>query len=277
MSRAVAPHPPQGDNILAKDIFRYSITGSTTATLFLSAKIIANYWLNEEIPNPVKKAVNALGVGGLVYLVGNIYGVLNDIRAVGQCPEYFTIGHTGMHKRILRTDNRMANAIVWGLWATTKLSYLFSLIVTPMELTLNYTNCPVENVDIFAASALIGVLGSLMAGEIAASISMRNWKAPEKQTELDARFDSKTYQVFSRPINAFICCGTVSNFESVNLSLVPHDKRAAYFATGARNSTGYICMPILAFAFMVSRIVVRTYAQQKDDFADSDFLNLTRF
>ena len=47
-----------------------------------------------------------------------LYGILNDMRAVRICPEYFTIGHIYGGERLVFADDLNVQAIVWGIMAT---------------------------------------------------------------------------------------------------------------------------------------------------------------
>ncbi|MFJ1268077.1 hypothetical protein ACD661_05880 [Legionella lytica] len=75
-----------------------------------------------------------LFTGASTYLSGILYGVVNDLFATKANLPYFLLGHQPQQTSMLRTNNKIAQGIAWGVAATfgpvVLASVLFTLVAT---------------------------------------------------------------------------------------------------------------------------------------------------
>lgn len=104
--------PP--DDILHK-LLRNGFIGVAASALIIllfSATVFfaAPFWLTA--------IATGLFVGASTYLSGILYGVVNDIFATRANLPYFLLGHQPQQKSLLRTNNKVAQGVAWGVAAT---------------------------------------------------------------------------------------------------------------------------------------------------------------
>lgn len=71
-----------------------------------------------------------LFVGASTYLSGILYGVVNDIFATHANLPYFLLGHQSQQTSLLRTNDKVAQGIAWGVAATFGPVIIATLIFT---------------------------------------------------------------------------------------------------------------------------------------------------
>lgn len=266
--------------LYARDILSVSIAAAAAAAMLLAGKVVLDLVVDDQSSSAMhlsKKIVDALGTAGFVFLAGTLYGIVNDIRACHQCIEYFTVGHTTMHKRIVPSDHPITNALAWGMWGSLPLSLVASVVVAIAELAMNGASLPNQNIDIYAGMMLFAGAVTLLVAERRAANTRQYWSRDDQQVKLNAHFDAMYLPARNKKIHALCCCVTIGGFQDVELSRVPQGKRAAYMATGARNITGYVLLPAMATLIVLARIVVRTLAHFDNTLAESSLLSLSRF
>lgn len=121
---------PQNDAL--NQLLRAGFTGvgisAVIVAFFVATTLIggAPFWLT---------AVSAgLFTGASAYLSGILYGVVNDLFATRANLPYFLLGHQPQQKSMLRTNDKIAQGIAWGVAATFPLvalaSVLFAVVAT---------------------------------------------------------------------------------------------------------------------------------------------------
>ena len=177
----------------------------------------------------------------LSILTAVTYGIINDQIACRKCIEYFTVGHTQFHRRLLATDNPTLNGIVWGIHATWVLGAIAGVIMGGTAALVGVT---ASQVLLFVAPVLaVGVVGVSIYSHIRAKAVEKEWNMPENRAGLDAKFDGQWID-------------PSPGFHPVDLSAIPKEKRAAYVGVGARNLTGYIAMPALGAVTLIEVIAL---------------------
>ena len=197
--------------------------------LFIAANVVAF---------PFAGPISLLALGILTAVT---YGIVNDQLACRQCIEYFTIGHTDSHQRLLKTDNPTLNGIVWGIYSTWTLG---TIAGTAMALTALATGLVVAPILPYLALALaVGIgLVSLYAHIRSQRLekSINEFKNKEK---LNNSFDKRIIIPYK-------------GYHPVLLGQIPKEKRAAYLAVGERNEIGYTTMPQIGGLALISLIAL---------------------
>ncbi|WP_242601968.1 hypothetical protein [Legionella yabuuchiae] len=114
-------HNPQimGEELPTNDILhkllRSGFVGVVASALIIllfsaTALFAAPFWLTA--------ISTGLFVGASVYLSGILYGVINDLFATHANLPYFLLGHQPQQKSLLRTNDKVAQGIAWGVAAT---------------------------------------------------------------------------------------------------------------------------------------------------------------
>lgn len=199
------------------------------AGAFIAANIVAF---------PFAGPISLLALGILSAVT---YGIINDQLACRQCIQYFTIGHTPMHKRLLKTDDPTLNGIVWGIHATWVLGAVAGAAMAGAALV---TGLVVSQVLPFLIPIIaIGIGATCLYSHIKAKNEEEKWRKPENQELLNKIFDYGTIS-------------PMKGFHPVNLSDIPQDKRAAYMGVGKRNEIGYKVMPALGGIALIGIIAL---------------------
>lgn len=170
----------------------------------------------------------------LSVLTATSYGIANDLFACKKCIQYFTVGHTPMHRRLLKTENPIANAFAWGIHATWVLGALAGVLFATSAMATGLAVAPI--LPYLAAAKIAGALVTLVYAHFRSKAEEHKWNTnPQRDTFFET--------VFIKPRK---------HFHIVDLSLVPEDKRAAYMAVGARNGAGYAVMPIVGVIALIA-------------------------
>ncbi len=177
------------------------------------------------------QASYALVAGSTTYLSGVGYGVLNDVLATGYSLIYFSRGHRpDPHNprqgfTPINSDNRFANAFAWGFAATVPLVVVASIGIGFYA----YLAFPVAS--FFLPALMLGALTAVGVGEIIAARFTKNaLENNPSQTGLDFQipfYDHQTKQMLNTP-------SAWANWQSC----------------GARNSFGYIGLPLLVLGIV---------------------------
>jgi hypothetical protein len=197
--------------------------------LFVAANIVA-------FPFAGPIALLALGI-----LAAVTYGIVNDQLACRQCIEYFTIGHTQSHQRLLKTDNPTLNGIVWGIHSTWILG---TIAGTAMAVTALATGLVVAPILPYLALAFaVGIGLVCLYAHIQAKNMEAAWSLPEEKDNLNVWFDRQIII-------------PIDGYHPVQLEQIAEHKRAAYKAVGERNAIGYTTMPQLGGLTLISLIAL---------------------
>lgn len=205
-------------------------------TVLSSAAFVAANIVTFPLSGPI--SLLALGI-----LTSTTYGIINDQFACRQCIQYFTVGHTQVHKRLLETDDPTLNGIVWGIHATWQLGAVAGVLMAAAALA---TKLVVSRVLPFLVPVLaVGVAAICLYAHIQAKREEEKWNRIEKQDELNDHFNDRVIH----PLQG-------TDYHRVNLDEVPVDKRAAYMGVGKRNAIGYTAMPALGGVTLVAIIAL---------------------
>ncbi len=203
-------------------------------TVLSAGAYIAPFFIT--FPFAAATQIVALGV-----LTAVSYGIINDQIACRQCIHYFTVGHTSIHKRLLKTDDPTLNGIVWGIHATWGLGLIAGV---GMALAARATKMAALSALHLTPIAILLVIGACTYAHIKSKQEERYWADPKRKQRLD--------RYFRRIIPAD------PGYHEVELRRVPEEARVAYMGVGARNAAGYTIMPCAAIAIMIGSLAVRT-------------------
>lgn len=204
-----------------------------TVTLLSAAAYITPFFVLFPLAIPIQTV--ALGV-----LTAVSYGIINDQIACRQCIHYFTVGHTPVHKRLLKTNNPTLNGIVWGIHATWELGLLGGVA---MAIATRATKLVALNVIGFTPAAVLLIIGTCAYAHIKSKQIEAKWHKYENQLELDQFFNGVILPE--------------AGFHPVELSYVPVDKRAAWKAVSERNKIGYAILPAAGVIMVIGSIAAR--------------------
>lgn len=218
-----------------RDMYAIGVAVTVISAGLLTAACVTTFPLSGPI------SLFALGV-----LTATSYGIVNDLFACKKCIQYFTIGHTSIHKRLLKTENPVANAVVWGIHATWILGAVAGTLFALSAMATGLAVAPV--LPYLAAAKITGSLIAIAYASYQSKKEEEYYSKKENKKELDGYFQG-------------MCQGQLLNgnfiqprkgFHIVDLSLIPEDKRAAYMAVGARNGAGYTVMPALGVVMLIA-------------------------
>jgi hypothetical protein len=202
-------------------------------TLLSAAAYIAPFFVLFPLAAPIQ--IIALGV-----LTAVSYGIVNDQLACRQCIQYFTVGHTSFHKRLLETDNPTLNGVAWGIHATWELGLIAGVA---LAVAARATKLVALSALSLTPVAILVVIGACTYAHIKSKQIEAEWGRPENKERLAQKFDQTIVPN--------------KGFHSVDLRRIPEDKRAAYMGVGERNRVGYTVMPASGLMMVVGSIAVR--------------------
>lgn len=222
------------ENDILKIVLRNGLTGIAISgliiILFLTLSLVG-------APSFILTLATGLFAGATAYLGALLYGVVNDYFATNANLPYFLLGHQPQQASLLRTNNKTAQAIAWGIAATFGPALIAGIgfaIVT----TITAFFVPI-------ATYLLPIM--ILAMPLIAF-------AAEKYAQSKIREHASTLDDFS--------------FESVNAALNNYQKnaldymcttaqeRGAWFANGDRNLFGFTKVPLIGLGALVGMIIL---------------------
>lgn len=205
------------DDIL-NDLMKYGFIGVGVSVVFIAA-FVATLLLSA--PFWAVAISSALFVGASVYLSGILYGVVNDLFATHANLPYFLLGHQSQQKSLLRTNDKIAQGIAWGVAAT------FGPVVIATI--------------VFTVAALITAFFVPMAHFIL-PIMMIAMPLIAVGAEIYARVKTKEYS--ENPPHSFF--GS-NGYQMDGLAFMSPtmQERGAWFANSDRNMFGFTGVPII--------------------------------
>lgn len=182
-----------------------------------------------------------LYVGGSLFLIATKYGVLNDLLSCRDSIQYFTYGHQPKQVGILETADRNANAVAWGLAATTGPGMLGALAGAG----LCVYNDLVGNPRIDRAMVLfdLGTYGVLIASDLFSRTLTLGLKLLGTVNDV---FKETIKDKNKLPINDYVAVLARQNNPSAVAS------KAGFVQAAARNTAGYLLLPLFAIHFLLS-------------------------
>ena len=212
--------------------------------LICAVIIVANRVFGEQIQaanDETAKIIDGLETGAILNLIGVCYGILNNQVSSHTSIEYFTVGHTAFHRRLIPSDNLVLNGFVWGIHGTWRLSALAGFLQGALAVALNFTRPAMSYMPFAVATAGYSALTFLGAYFYSNSDKRRShWK----------QFDLKN--LFSQTIYTKIKEG-----EDVDLTKIPENKYLGYLNCSDRSDIGHIALPVAAVSEIIAYGVVR--------------------
>lgn len=173
-----------------------------------------------------------LFVGAFAYLSGILYGVVNDLFATQANLPYFLLGHQEEQYSILKTNDKIAQAIAWGIYATHGLSFLAGVLFT-IAITITAFFVPISTFAlplVMIAMPLVAI-----AVEFIIRTNPRHYLIPSD-------YRSKIMNVYQNNRFDFMC---------------PTDKEQSnWLSNSERNGNGYVIVPLIAVVALISLIVL---------------------
>ncbi|HAU1190771.1 TPA: hypothetical protein U6325_001272 [Legionella pneumophila] len=226
--RLLGQELPQ-DDILHK-LLRYGFIGvgisAVMILLFIStAFFTAPFWLTA--------ITTGLFVGASAYLSGILYGVVNDIFATHSNLPYFLLGHQPQQTSLLRTNDKVAQGIAWGVAATFGPVVLATLLFT-VAATITAFFVPMAT---FLLPVMMIAMPLIAVGaEFYARKKAREYLDGEENFHW---IGSNDYQ--RRGLNHM--CPT-------------NEERAAWYANSDRNLFGFTKVPLIGLGALIGLIVL---------------------
>ncbi len=241
MASALSANPATDERLVQPEVFpldrdkghhaMYALGG--TVTLLSAAAYVAPFFVLFPLAAPIQ--IVALGV-----LTAVSYGIVNDQLACRQCIQYFTVGHTPFHKRLLETDNPTLNGVAWGIHATWVVGLIAGVAIATAA---RATKLVALSALSLTPVAILVVIGACTYAHIKSKQVEAEWSRPENKNRLAQIFDQTILPN--------------EGFHPVDLRRIPEDKRAAYMGVGERNRVGYTVMPASGLMMVVGSIAVR--------------------
>lgn len=192
-----------------------------TATAFFAAP----FWLTA--------IATGLFVGASVYLSGILYGVINDLFATHANLPYFLLGHQPQQKSLLKTNDKFAQGIAWGVAATFGPVVIATILFTVVA-TITAFFVPVAT---FLLPLIMIAIPLIAVG-----------------TEFYARKKAREYIALA---TEFLGMGA-NQYQQIGLDYMSPTKaeRAAWYANSDRNLFGFTRVPLIGLGALVSLIVL---------------------
>jgi MFS family permease len=219
------------------------IITAAVATLGIAAFAVISFFA---VPFVVTVLVNALFAGSAIYLAGLAYGILNDFIGVKKNLPYFTLGHQPTQKALIQSNDKTTIGIAWGIYATMGPSLIAAILFTVATVITGFIGLP------FAAFVL-----PILAIAVPIALGAAHLYSKYKEKQLENKWRESPYDneltnclnVFKRPhlydenlLNEFL-----NEYQRSRLGrwLKDENDMKAWFGNGARNSFGYIALPIV--------------------------------
>ncbi|ASQ45926.1 hypothetical protein [Legionella clemsonensis] len=219
--------PP--DDILHK-LLRNGFVGVAASALIIlffmaTAFFTAPFWLTA--------IATGLFVGASVYLSGILYGVVNDIFATHANLPYFLLGHQPQQTSLLRTNDKVAQGIAWGVAATFGPVIIATILFT-VAATITAFFVPIAT---FILPIMMIAMPLIAVG-----------------AEFYARKKAREY---IEQGEEFIWIGS-NEYQTTGLQYMCPTKaeRAAWYANSDRNMFGFTKVPLIGLGGLIGLIVL---------------------
>lgn len=225
----------KGEDLKDDDILRVLLRNGFIGvgiSLFFVAAFVAALMLSA--PAFVTAIASGLFVGASVYIGGILYGVVNDLFATHANLPYFLLGHQPQQSSLLRTNDKVAQGVAWGVAATfgpvVLATGLFTVAATVTAFFVPFATFTIPAVVLAMPLIAIGA-------EFYARKKAREYV--EEFQEDDINVGSNDYQYyglgFMSPTNA---------------------ERAAWYANSDRNLFGFTRVPLIGLGGLVGMITL---------------------
>jgi hypothetical protein len=212
--------------------------------LICASIIVTNRVFGEQIKTTneaAAKVIDGLETGAILNLIGICYGMLNNQISCRKSIEYYTIGHTSFHKRLIPSDDATLNGVVWGIHGAWSLSAILGFLQGALTVTLNFTRPAMSYTPFAIATASYSVL-TLLGAYVFSNSNRRRayWQSQDLNT------------FFNQAIPT-----TLRDGEDVDLRKIPEHKWLDYLSCADRSMVGYYALPIAAVGEMVTYGIMR--------------------
>ncbi len=221
------------DNILHK-LLRYGFLGVGISALAILLFVATAFFA---MPAWLTAISIGLFTGASVYLSGIIYGVVNDLFATRANLPYFLLGHQPQQTSLLRTNDKVAQGIAWGVAATFIPVVLAALLFTAAA-TITAFFVPIAT---FILPITMIVMPLIAVGA-------------EFYARSKARENVKQTAEFRRNIGFY----GVNDYQATGLAFMcpTNEERAAWYANSDRNMFGFTKVPFIGLAGLVGLITL---------------------
>lgn len=205
------------DDIL-NTLLRNGFIGVGVSALLIGVFVVA---MLLSAPFWIGAIASGLFVGASVYLSGILYGVVNDLFATHSNLPYFLLGHQPQQTSLLRTNDKVAQGIAWGVAATFPLVTIAAIVFT-IAATITAFFVPIAT---FVLPLLMIAMPLIALG-----------------AEFYARTKVKEYSELSYELSV----GS-NEYQSEGLDFMSPTKqdRAAWHANSDRNMFGFTRVPLI--------------------------------
>lgn len=214
------------DDILHQ-LLRNGFIGIGVSALFIVAFVTtmfigAPFWL--------MAIASGLFVGSSVYLSGLLYGVVNDLFATQANLPYFLLGHQEQQTSLLRTNDKVAQGVAWGIAATFG-PVIIATILFSVAATITAFFVPIAT---FLLPILMFAMPLIALG-----------------AEFYARKKTKEYSILSLSVGN-------NKYQKDGLEFMSPspNERAAWHANSDRNIFGFTRVPLIGLAALVVLITL---------------------
>jgi hypothetical protein len=188
-------------------------------------------------PLVVTAFIDAWFAGSVIYLSGLGYGIVNDMIACRKNLPYFLLGHQPGQRSIIKSNDPNANAVAWGILATFGLSFIAAIVFAIPVLIMGLAGLP------FAGFVLpiigLGIPLALFLAHRFADNYVKNIPTL-KQGQKDQCIDNLDLDVYQK--------------NRLKIWLKDTKDLKNWISNSARNGFGYLVMPLLGIAGLVSII-----------------------
>ncbi|WP_131782565.1 hypothetical protein [Legionella gresilensis] len=191
----------------------------------LTAYFAAPFWL--------AAIASGLFIGASTYLSGLLYGIVNDIFATHANLPYFLLGHQSDQTSLLRTNNKIAQGIAWGIAATFG-PVLIATVLFTIAATITAFFVPMA---MFVMPILMAAMPLIAVG-----------------AEFYAR--RKTRYYLEHPDEVRFVGSNEYQEEGLSYMSPTIKEHAAWYANSDRNLFGFTKVPIIGLVGLVSLIVL---------------------
>lgn len=174
-----------------------------------------------------------LFVGASTYLSGILYGVVNDIFATHANLPYFLLGHQSQQTSLLRTNDKVAQGIAWGVAATFGPVIIATLIFT-VAATITAFFVPI-------ATFLLPVM---MIAMPLIAVGAEFYARKKAREYLDG--EENFYWIGSNDYQR----------RGLNYMCPTNEERAAWYANSDRNLFGFTKVPLIGLGALIGLVVL---------------------
>lgn len=218
---------PKNDilNVLLKNGF----IGVGISALFIALFIATSIFT---VPAWLSVLSTGLFTGGVTYLSGMLYGVVNDLFATRANLPYFLLGHQPQQLSLLKTNDPAAQGIAWGIAATFGPVAAASVVFT-IAATITAAFVPLAT---FCLPVMMIAMPLIAVG---AEIY-----AQQRTTEIEQTSAVNRIYFYLNPYQS----------NGIRQMCLTNREKAAWFANSDRNMFGFTRVPLIGLAALIGLV-----------------------